>query len=199
MVPNRYRYVAEATNRLLQLAGDGAQVDSRTLAAAATQAEQALESLLTDPAFHALLTSSAAQSALGNADRRELEEELANLAVSFVRAEAEALKRLGHSEHEVQEILWLAASCKNLSDMPPLSHDALAGKIHNLKVACGRASAELRKGVDAKTRKNWLSRLGLGMAGISVMVADVALFPTSAATSVVSVSMSTLMIDRSLG
>jgi hypothetical protein len=196
--PNEYRYITVATDRLLSLCGDSWRRPIEDLALAATQACEALKRLQKQQPFRKLIDQAERDAFATAQEREDLRAELASLATAFLDAEADALTQMGHDEDNVKQILWMAGSCQDAVSHD-LSAEALAGRIHNLELACCRAATELHKVGDARTRRRLLGRITFGMAGVSVMVADLVALPPSGATSIGSVLIAGEMIGKSLG
>jgi hypothetical protein len=198
VTPSEYRYLTQATNRLLSLCGDSSRRSAEDLAFAATQACEALKLLQKQQAFHEMLDQSARNAPATAHERAELRAELASLANSFVNAEARALKKMGHSKERVKQILWMAAGCQDAVSQEVSVRD-LVGKIHDLELACCSAANELHKAHDDQSRRRRFGRITFGMAGVSVMLADLVAIPVTGATSIGSVAIGGAMVGKSLG
>src|SRR5690349_15506428 len=186
----KYQYVIDATNRIIELNSQSASPSQSDLAKAGTLACNTLKQLLDDREFRRDLDNAKGLDEKTRPQRADLKRDLALFEAAFLRPEETALMKAGLTPEAVKQILWSASMLRHaLDDKHDPTRILMALDKFRAEV-CNSAKA-LEQSREDTARSATLRAWGFRIGGVALIVADLAIAAPTSAVSVGSVAIGT--------
>jgi hypothetical protein len=186
----KYQYVIDATNRIVELNSQSASPSQSDLAKASELACNTLKQLLDDREFRRDLDNLKGLDEKTREQRGDLKRDLALFESAFLRSEETALVKAGLSPEAVKQILWSASMLSHaLDDKHDPTRILMALDKFRADVCDSAKVLEQRR--EEATRRATLRTWGFRIGGIALIVAELTAAAPTAAVAVGSVAIGT--------
>jgi hypothetical protein len=186
----KYQYVIDATNRIVELNSQSASPSQGDLAKASALACNTLKQLLDDREFRRDLDNLKGLDEKTRGERADLKRDLALFEAAFLRPEERALIKAGLTPESVKQILWSASMLRHALDD---KHDPtrILMALDKFRADVCDSAKVLEQGRDEATRRATLRTWGFRIGGIALIVSDLTFAVPTGAVSVGSVAIGT--------
>lgn len=168
---NKYQYLINATNKIMELNGRSS-VSTEDSMSAAAEVCQTLKQLLEDRQFRGDLHVMAEIRGKYPKELGELRGNLSLFAQAFLTPEEQTLKNAGLREEAAKQILWSASLFRNAVE-DKIDPERILSEIDTLRDEVCEAEKAIRSAQDAGQRREILATWAFRVGGIALIVVDV--------------------------
>jgi hypothetical protein len=168
---DKYQYIVDATNRIIQLDSESASPSADDLAKAGSEACQALKQLIADPEFKRDLEKMKSNDLKTRGERASMKRDLVMFVNAFLRPEQDALRKAGINDQAVTEIRRSANMFQQFLDNN-FDPQAILSALNGFQNEVCQSAVLSGKTVDIATRRALIEKWAFRIGGVAIIAVD---------------------------